>query len=237
MNEFPGITHVAVTVSDLARSTAWYADLFGSAPVLDEDVEAGAFHHTVFALGGGNLFGLHQHTEPGGRLSTSAARASTTSRSRAPTATSSRAGSTAWTSSAPARRGRRRPLRVGTVVPRPRRHRAGVLRPARCLTRVRPRNGGRAAAKTNRPVPCSCKWREAGRFGGAVAGVAVDASRTRPPAERERGGVAVANGGGRRVRSGASALGLKVADEAGGASGHRCLLVVSGPAVRGTGVM
>jgi len=59
MNEFPGFTHVAVTVSDLARSTAWYADLFGSAPVLDEDVAAGSFHHTVFAIGGGNLFGLH----------------------------------------------------------------------------------------------------------------------------------------------------------------------------------
>ena len=61
---FPGFTHIAVTVSDLARSTAWYADLFGSAPVLDEDVEAGAFHHTVFAIGGGNLFGLHVHAEP-----------------------------------------------------------------------------------------------------------------------------------------------------------------------------
>ena len=64
MNEFPGFTHVAVTVSDLARSTAWYADLFGSAPVLDEDVAAGSFHHTVFAIGGGNLFGLHVHAEP-----------------------------------------------------------------------------------------------------------------------------------------------------------------------------
>ena len=65
MNEFPGFTHVAVTVSDLARSTAWYAALFGSEPVLDEDVAAGAFHHTVFALGGGHLFGLHEHVSPG----------------------------------------------------------------------------------------------------------------------------------------------------------------------------
>ena len=64
MNEFPGFTHVAVTVSDLRRSAAWYADLFGSAPVLDEDVEAGAFHHTVFAIGGGHLFGLHKHARP-----------------------------------------------------------------------------------------------------------------------------------------------------------------------------
>jgi hypothetical protein len=26
-------------------------------------VDAGAFHHTVFALGGGHLFGLHKHAE------------------------------------------------------------------------------------------------------------------------------------------------------------------------------
>ena len=61
--QFPGITHIAVTVTDLARSTAWYGALFGSEPVLDEDVDAGSFHHTVFALGGGQLFGLHTHGE------------------------------------------------------------------------------------------------------------------------------------------------------------------------------
>ena len=65
MTEFPSITHVAVTVTDLGRSTAWYGDLFGSAPVLDEDEETGRFHHTVFAIGGGTLFGLHKHLEPG----------------------------------------------------------------------------------------------------------------------------------------------------------------------------
>ena len=26
-------------------------------------MDAGAFHHTVFALGGGHLFGLHKHVE------------------------------------------------------------------------------------------------------------------------------------------------------------------------------
>ena len=51
MSQFPGISHIALTVTDLPRSTAWYAALFGSSPVLDEDVEAGGFHHTVFALG------------------------------------------------------------------------------------------------------------------------------------------------------------------------------------------
>lgn len=58
---FPGIGHVAVTVSDLTRSVPWYAALFGSEPVLDEDVVPGEFHHTVFAFESGQLFGLHQH--------------------------------------------------------------------------------------------------------------------------------------------------------------------------------
>ncbi|MYR04858.1 VOC family protein [Gordonia sp. SID5947] len=61
---FPPLTHAAITVSDLAASTRWYTALFGSGPVLDEDEQSGAFHHTVFALDGGMLFGLHAHTEP-----------------------------------------------------------------------------------------------------------------------------------------------------------------------------
>jgi glyoxylase I family protein len=59
--DFPGLQHVAITVSDLERSTTWYSTLFGSNPVLDEDEESGTFHHTVFALQGGMLFGLHTH--------------------------------------------------------------------------------------------------------------------------------------------------------------------------------
>ncbi|HEY1135154.1 MAG TPA: VOC family protein [Nocardioides sp.] len=58
---FPSLAHAAVTVTDLERSTAWYAALFGSQPVLDEDETTGGFHHTVFAIGGGHLFGLHTH--------------------------------------------------------------------------------------------------------------------------------------------------------------------------------
>ncbi|MDL9936824.1 VOC family protein [Gordonia sp. ABSL1-1] len=64
MPAFPGLGHVAITVSDLAASTAWYAKLFDAQPVLDEDEESGNFHHTVFALDGGMLFGLHTHTNP-----------------------------------------------------------------------------------------------------------------------------------------------------------------------------
>jgi glyoxylase I family protein len=66
MPDFPSLAHVAVTVTDLGRSTEWYTALFGSEPVLDEDEESGTFHHTVYLLGGGHLFGLHTHTEPGG---------------------------------------------------------------------------------------------------------------------------------------------------------------------------
>lgn len=61
---FPALAHVAVTVTDLEASVAWYSALFDSSPVLDEDETTGGFHHTVFAVGGGQLFGLHTH--PGG---------------------------------------------------------------------------------------------------------------------------------------------------------------------------
>jgi glyoxylase I family protein len=68
MATFPALAHVAVTVSDLDRSTRWYGDLFGAEPVLDEDETVGGFHHTVFVLDGGQLFGLHKHpgSEPDG---------------------------------------------------------------------------------------------------------------------------------------------------------------------------
>ena len=66
MAGFPGIAHVAVTVTDVERSTRWYSELLGSEPVLDEDEEAGGFHHTVYVLDGGQLFGLHTHAKGSG---------------------------------------------------------------------------------------------------------------------------------------------------------------------------
>jgi glyoxylase I family protein len=58
MPEFPTITHVALTVSDLSRSAPWYERLFDAPPVLDEDT--GPFRHVVWLVGGHTLVGLHQ---------------------------------------------------------------------------------------------------------------------------------------------------------------------------------
>jgi glyoxylase I family protein len=52
----PSITHVAVTVTDLEASEAWYTRVLGVAPVLDEDT--GPFRHIVYSVGG-TLLGLH----------------------------------------------------------------------------------------------------------------------------------------------------------------------------------
>jgi catechol-2,3-dioxygenase len=61
MPEFPGIAHVALTVSDLDRSRPWYQKLFGSDPVIDEDT--GPFHHVVWLMGG-NLVAINQFPDP-----------------------------------------------------------------------------------------------------------------------------------------------------------------------------
>jgi catechol 2,3-dioxygenase-like lactoylglutathione lyase family enzyme len=56
------LNHVAVTVRDLETSRAWYTRLFGADPVLDEDETTGGYHHAVYLLDGGQLFGLHTHS-------------------------------------------------------------------------------------------------------------------------------------------------------------------------------
>lgn len=53
----PAITHVAVTVTNLAVSEEWYTRVLGAKPVLDEDT--GPFRHVVYKLGD-TLLGLHQ---------------------------------------------------------------------------------------------------------------------------------------------------------------------------------
>jgi glyoxylase I family protein len=59
MMDFPQISHVALTATNLAASAEWYRRLFGVEPVLDE--EAGAFHHVVFVLPGRSIVSLHGH--------------------------------------------------------------------------------------------------------------------------------------------------------------------------------
>jgi glyoxylase I family protein len=63
MPEFPPLNHVALTVRDLAISVPWYEALFDAEPVIDEDTDPD-MHHTVYLLGNGTLFGLHQHDTP-----------------------------------------------------------------------------------------------------------------------------------------------------------------------------
>lgn len=57
MPDFPALGHVAITVTDLDASREWYRKLFGSDPIMDEDT--GDFHHAVFMLGNGTIFGVH----------------------------------------------------------------------------------------------------------------------------------------------------------------------------------
>jgi catechol 2,3-dioxygenase-like lactoylglutathione lyase family enzyme len=52
----PAITHVAITVTNLEASRAWYTKVLGVEPVLDEDT--GTFWHVVYAVGN-TLLGLH----------------------------------------------------------------------------------------------------------------------------------------------------------------------------------
>ena len=63
MTYFPPPTHVALTVRDLDVSIPWYEALLDAQPVIDEDTDP-AMHHTVYVLGNGTLFGLHQHQRP-----------------------------------------------------------------------------------------------------------------------------------------------------------------------------
>lgn len=62
---FPGVHHVALTVSDLSVSVPWYRTLLGADPVIDEDDPDVGLRHAVFLIGDGMPLALHQHFEPG----------------------------------------------------------------------------------------------------------------------------------------------------------------------------
>lgn len=56
LTPMPDISHVAITVSDLDASAAWYTKVLAVEPLVDEDT--GPFRHVVYQLGG-TLIGLH----------------------------------------------------------------------------------------------------------------------------------------------------------------------------------
>jgi glyoxylase I family protein len=58
MTPFPAVTHLAVTVSDLDRSVAWYETLFGVAPFFVGDEPA-----FKFAVWIEPMFALHEHLQ------------------------------------------------------------------------------------------------------------------------------------------------------------------------------
>lgn len=63
MPDFPPVHHVALSVRDLGVSEPWYVRLVGAEPAMT--LSDGPFRRRVFALPGGQLFGLTQHDAPG----------------------------------------------------------------------------------------------------------------------------------------------------------------------------
>ena len=131
MTAFPPLTHVALTVRDLSVSVPWYEALLDAEPVLDEDTEPD-MHHTVYLLGNGTLLGLHQHEHRGTAEPFSEFRVGL---DHVAFGCADRDELEKW--AVPPRRARHRArrhqgrrLRLGRQLPRPRRHRARVLRPA-----------------------------------------------------------------------------------------------------------
>jgi glyoxylase I family protein len=67
MTAFPAaVHHVALTVTDLDASRAWYRRLLETDPAIDEDVPSlpghhKGFHHTIFVLPSGMILALHAH--------------------------------------------------------------------------------------------------------------------------------------------------------------------------------
>ena len=98
MAAFPPITHVAVTVTDLKRSTRWYGELLGAEPVLDEDEQAGGFITPCSRSAAGSFLACIPTPRAPVAPSTSTAPALIMLRSRAAAATSCRHGRRAWTS-------------------------------------------------------------------------------------------------------------------------------------------
>jgi glyoxylase I family protein len=61
--QLTGVAHTALTVSDLARSKEWYAEVLGWEPVLDGEGDGVTF--SVGQLPGGILVGLREYEASG----------------------------------------------------------------------------------------------------------------------------------------------------------------------------
>jgi catechol 2,3-dioxygenase-like lactoylglutathione lyase family enzyme len=59
--ELHGVAHVALTVTDLARSKDWYGRVFGWEPVMEAEGDGVRF--SVGAVPGGSLLGLRQYDD------------------------------------------------------------------------------------------------------------------------------------------------------------------------------
>ncbi len=59
MSKFPAIGHLALTVSDLEASTAWYNRVFDTEPIFEMNLEA--FDRRVYALPNGQVLGITRH--------------------------------------------------------------------------------------------------------------------------------------------------------------------------------
>ena len=99
MPEFPSITHVAVTVTDLERSARWYSELLAAEPVLGEDERPAGFTTPCSRLAEGSCWGctLIRRALASGSMSTGPA--SIMWPSPVVTVAGCRTGPRAWTSS------------------------------------------------------------------------------------------------------------------------------------------
>ena len=166
MTDFPPLTHVALTVRDLSVSVPWYEALLDAEPVIDEDTDPD-MHHTVYLLGNGTLLGLHQHGTAAPAEQFSEFRVGL---DHVAFGCADRAELEKWAAAPRRARHRARPhqgrgLRLGRELPRPRRHRARVLRPALVSdgatpapTRSRRRGGRRVRRVANHPRRRSDDW-------------------------------------------------------------------------------
>jgi glyoxylase I family protein len=65
MPDFTGVSHVALTVTDLERSKAWYEDLFGIQTIFEGD-EDGIKYCVNIHPGSSLIIGLRQHAAGSG---------------------------------------------------------------------------------------------------------------------------------------------------------------------------